>query len=344
MNRYLRRTAHKPASPTMEPGAFSVPADALIAGTEKALWVRADAAPQWQRLVRVPGFSCIAASADGQVLYVGTENGQMWRSVDGGMQWQPTARGSRLPWPEGDEPLERVDIHPQDPLQVYAVGRTGLYHSRDGGAAWQRLTQDLPLVPMCVAVDWNQPQNLWVGGLRRHLYHSDDGGRHWHLIEQDRLALRRGVTDIILSPHSSSHVYIAADDLYHTTDGGATWARLEGTWARDVYRRLTMSPADPRYLYVTIAAEPWQLYVSHDSGQTWTLSLGFPSDISDMGGVVADPHAALVAYAATRERGVVRTGDGGLTWHDWNDAHLTAQDEIYDLRRVSSPRHDTTLL
>ena len=85
----------------------------------------------------------IDSSADGQVIVAAEHNGQVFRSMDGGLTWSPltiTIGGAPV-----DESWYRLQI--SDDGQVIAlvgnafgrpVGGTGIYISRDGGANWTK--------------------------------------------------------------------------------------------------------------------------------------------------------------------------------------------------------------
>jgi hypothetical protein len=84
------------------------------------------------------------------VTFAGYQNGNLWRSTDGGATW--SALGSELPAVS----VYDIAIHPSNPNLVYAATEVGLFASEDGGATWWPTNQG----PANVAVQ----ELFWMGG------------------------------------------------------------------------------------------------------------------------------------------------------------------------------------
>jgi photosystem II stability/assembly factor-like uncharacterized protein len=88
------------------------------------------------------------ANADRKRIYVGTENGGLFRSTDGGNTWSPNISSSILP----GHTITRLETHPQNADLVYATianfGHSHLYRSKDGAHTWEDADKgQLPDVP-----------------------------------------------------------------------------------------------------------------------------------------------------------------------------------------------------
>lgn len=88
------------------------------------------------------------ASADRQRIYIGTENGGLFRSSDGGKNWSPNISSSILP----GHTITRLESHPNDANLLYAsvanFGHPHVFRSRDGGDHWEDIDKgQLPDVP-----------------------------------------------------------------------------------------------------------------------------------------------------------------------------------------------------
>ena len=88
------------------------------------------------------------APADSKRVYVGTENGGFFRSLDGGDTWSPNLSSSILP----GYTITRLESSPNDAKLIYATlanfGHSHVFRSRDGGSTWEDVDRgQLPDVP-----------------------------------------------------------------------------------------------------------------------------------------------------------------------------------------------------
>src|SRR5205823_6642374 len=88
------------------------------------------------------------APADPKRIYVGTENGSIYRSLDGGDTWSGDISSAELP----NFKVTRLQSKPDNADQVIAVvgnfGKSHVYRSLDGGLTWQDVDNgQLPDVP-----------------------------------------------------------------------------------------------------------------------------------------------------------------------------------------------------
>src|ERR1700753_4359648 len=132
---------------------------------------------------------------DTSTYYAGAASGGIWKSTDGGEQWQPIF---------DDQPVAAIGalaVAPSDPNIVWAgtgeawairasvVGGYGVYKSTEAGKTWTNM--GLPEAGRIgrVIVDSNDVNNVWVCALGRMtgpqktkgVYHSTDGGKNWNL-------------------------------------------------------------------------------------------------------------------------------------------------------------------
>ena len=133
-------------------------------------------------------------------------NGAILRSTDRGATWQV----SRLPFKNGGNMPgrgmgERLAIDPHDPSHVFygAEGGNGLWRSTDHGATWARVTA-FPNVGNHVA----DPAD--TSG-----YSSQNQGLTWVTFDDVSRDVYVGVAD-------------KQNNVYRSTDGGTTWARVPG--------------------------------------------------------------------------------------------------------------------
>ncbi len=121
------------------------------------------------------------------VIWVGTDDGQVQVTRDGGAHWSNvTEHVHGLPsWGR----IESIDLSPDNPGEAYiAVNRhfSGdpkpyLYRTADFGASWQSLTGDLPAMYAHVLRRDTRNPHMFYAGLENGLYVTWDDGAHWYL-------------------------------------------------------------------------------------------------------------------------------------------------------------------
>jgi photosystem II stability/assembly factor-like uncharacterized protein len=161
-------------------------------------------------------------------VYIGVEEGGVWRSPDGGDSWESLNEG--LYW----------DVHTVIPAasgsDLYATTGAGFHFSADAGAHWQHVpTAHRYTVPLLAAsaglftVAAAGPPPSWVNGVNGAVYRSRDGGRSWRRLE-DGLPqpLDRMAAGLIQDDDGRICAGVGTRVLV-SEDGGETWrAAAEG--------------------------------------------------------------------------------------------------------------------
>ena len=128
-----------------------------------------------------------------------------------------------------------------------------------------------------------------------------------------------------LDPYASKHMYLGAHyGFFRSTDGGASWTRLNGNGGITktlVATSISISPRDARTVYVTGynigSGNATGIYVTHDDGSNWqNLATGGAGNLPDPRVLFvtagwADP---AESYAYTIDYGLYRTLDRGAHW------------------------------
>lgn len=144
--------------------------------------------PQWQAIKPSVGahISAIAvARGDSNVVWVGHENGRIYRTL--------TGTGAQPAWQRvdavGPKPLSAqrfctcITIDPADPRVVYvAFGgyvSANIWVTRDAGATWMNLGAGLPAAPVrAIAVHPRRPRLVYIG-TEVGVFASEDAGATW---------------------------------------------------------------------------------------------------------------------------------------------------------------------
>ncbi len=226
--------------------------------------------------------------ASSNILYLGTTGGGgLYRSTDSGATWSATSINTSL---TGISP----DAHHAG--MVYVTSNDGkIYKSTDSGVTWTALTGSLPSGfnrLLNVAVDPNNSSVLWGTGegscldSNRNaficgLVQSTDGGKTWQAISSVKGWFKNVVVD-----SRNGNIYAGGQDdtqatasqalAVKSTDGGKTWTKTT-TGMTKFSAEVHLDPENAATLYIEQAnliadlGPGGGVYVSTDSGTTWTL-------------------------------------------------------------------------
>jgi photosystem II stability/assembly factor-like uncharacterized protein len=238
---------------------------------------------------------------DGETIYVGTANGQILRSRDGGQTW--TAGGD----PDREPTILKAD--PRDAATVWAAGLDGRIHkSTDGGDTW------LPLPGLAIgdiffdlAFSPSSPATVYAGGNldrqhpRAQVVRSLDSGTGWTAAQDGLL----GSADVSLAvdPLHPETVYTVTDrdgDIYRTVDGGSTWSVINSAFHDRNVQLLAAAPSGALYAAVQFD----NVYESEDGGLTCSPLGERPTPFSATS-LAADPVDPCRVYAGTEDRGLL---------------------------------------
>jgi photosystem II stability/assembly factor-like uncharacterized protein len=277
--------------------------------------------------------------------FVAAASGGVWKTTNASTTWTPVFDG------EGSYSIGCVTIDPTNPLVVWvgsgennsqrSVGYgDGVYKSVDGGTSWKKVGLDksehigkIVVHPKDGKVVYVAAQGpLWAPGGDRGLYKTTDGGATWNrILDIDE---NTGVSDIVMDPRDPEvliassyqrrrHVWTLINGgpgsgLHKTTDGGASWTKLENGLPKDVDMGrigLAISPAKPDVVYALIEAQNKEsgLYASVDGGTNWEKR-GDHNPVSPQyyQEIVADPADADRIYSMDTFMQV--SEDGGKTF------------------------------
>ncbi|MDH7492525.1 MAG: hypothetical protein QHH44_01440 [Candidatus Saccharicenans sp.] len=190
-----------------------------------------------------------------QTYYVLTASGGLWKTVDGGIHFEPIFEKY------GNQSLGYLAIAPSNPNILYlgtgepihsraAYHGNGVWKSTDAGKTWTNVGLEKSYFINKIEVDATNPDIVYVAAegklyddtdqdCERGLYKSIDGGKTWQRV----LDLKdRVVGDFVLDPNNSQVVIAAGYKVYRrtwtfldrqpgnylwkTTDGGQTWKKL----------------------------------------------------------------------------------------------------------------------
>ncbi|HLL73234.1 MAG TPA: YCF48-related protein [Pyrinomonadaceae bacterium] len=124
------------------------------------------------------------------------------------------------------------------------------------------------------------------------------------------------VRELVVDPSNPQHLYLGTIDgqIYQSTDGSRTWARLANFSRPGIYiDHIIIDPRDPKIIYVAAHKhkEPGGFFKSTDGGQTWRESVELKTEaLHSLAQSPSDPSILIVGS----NKGVYRSSDSGDTW------------------------------
>lgn len=124
------------------------------------------------------------SAKDPKVIWVGTDDGLIQRTSDGGLHWANVTPKAIPEWGR----VEQIEASPFDPNSAYVAidchetddNRPYVLKTRDGGATWQAIDRGLPQdAPAHVVREDPNREGLLVLGTDTGLFYSTDDGGSW---------------------------------------------------------------------------------------------------------------------------------------------------------------------
>ncbi len=281
---------------------------------------------------------------DPDVLYVGTYNAGIYKSIDGGISWKPAHHG-----------LERAAIisliiDSTNSHTLYAgTSWGGTYKTQDGGDHWRAINEgvgDPSGGRSRVIIDPEDNRHLF-STTEHQLYESHDEGETWNRIQESPCP--HAVINLVIHP-SESQTLIAAtwqteecgdSGIYLSEDGGKTWeySELEQDARAEPQHLLVNDNHSGSIVYATAntVEDGEMLFISTDGGRSWSRS-----NLNDSCTALAiHPQDESVAYCATRsDNRLLKTSDAGRTWQELIKPEAGSVGEI----TFRTPEQSTLLL
>lgn len=267
-------------------------------------------------------------------IYAGSGAGYV--STDGGDTWQPLGPG--LPISTWQVGVKDISIDPLQTNRLYAATQRGVYQSEDGGATWFKSDYGLGgVLPTSLAVSPFDPQTVYAATLGADIVKTTDGGQTWHKINIPWL---EWTSNLATDPFIDERLYEGGScigDILISPNGGSTYHTVRLTLpvtytssSAICANSIVPNPHRAGHILAGVAIplgpvhSTWHggIYVSEDYGEHWQwVEIGHV--IRPVTSLVYDPVNSLIVYAGTEGGELLKSGDGGATWHTvsiWNGA------------------------
>jgi photosystem II stability/assembly factor-like uncharacterized protein len=226
----------------------------------------------------------------------------IWRSLDGGDNWELLSNG--LPSPSSTNGRIGLAVSPADPDYVYASyvnhpgNLMGFWRSTNGGDNWEsRLVS---------------PGSGSFSGFGWYF------GRIW------------------THPGNREMVYFGDVDMWRSTDGAAHWNEISGSMHVDMHG-LYIDPGNPSYM---VCGNDGGIFLSSNGGSSWTKSYDLP--ITQFYAITIDKLTPHRLYGGTQDNSTPRTlggqyddwdvifyGDGFYTNIDFTNSNIIYAEAQY---------------
>lgn len=238
---------------------------------------------------------------DPNVYYAGAASGGIWKTTDGGINWQPifdnydvssigalavAPSNPNIVWAGTGEPFIRSHI---------SIGN-GVYKSTDAGRTWRRMGLEESGRIGRIVIDPDNPDVVFIAAQghsygpqqQRGVFHTRDGGETW-----DRVLFvdeNTGAIDVVMDLTNPRVLFAATwqllirtwgresggpgSGLHVSRDGGSTWTKLQGNGlpTRTIGKiGLAIAPSNPNRVYALIETGDGVPYKGQptDNGELW---------------------------------------------------------------------------
>jgi photosystem II stability/assembly factor-like uncharacterized protein len=262
-------------------------------------------------------------------LYLGTANGWIYESHDGGSEWKRLARVGK----RDDLVLDSILVDPLKPNRIlvgaWVLGSPdgGIFVSNDGGVTWAAEKAMEGQSIRALTMSPSDPNTI-VAGTLKGVYKSTDGGNQWTLISPEGSQELHEVESIAIDPGDPKTIYAGTWHLpWKTTDGGANWSSIKQGLIEDsdVFS-IIVDPKQPNEMYLSACSG---IYKSETSGALFHKIQGIPSTARRTRVLMQDPQHLNIVFAGTTE-GLWRTVDSGKTWARTTGPEVIVNDVYVD--------------
>ncbi len=296
---------------------------------------------------------------------------ELFRSTDGGATWSLISNAYTQPFKiHADQ--HGFDFVPGNQNAFYLGNDGGAYKSTDGGASFTNLNQTLSLSQFYrgaahptnitsaiggaqddgalsyenalgwfrslggdgayVAVDFNNPNNVYMSTQNLNIFRSTTGPRGTFAaansgIPNEQQENRQFIAPIAMDPTNPQVLYAGTTKLYRTANGASSWTATNGQdlsgagTSRTSISAIAVAPSNPATIYVgtgSSSAGASKFWVTTDTGTTFTnRTTGLPNRF--MTSIAVHPtnsQTAWVTVSGFDTGHVWKTTNSGQTWTD----------------------------
>jgi photosystem II stability/assembly factor-like uncharacterized protein len=255
-----------------------------------------------------------AISYNGQVMLVGVQNGQLYKTTNGGTNWSTTT-------PVGGSPdWYTASIASDGATMLAGVYGGRLYRSTDTAANWSETQPAGNTTANWYTTSMSADGTIMLAGiLNSRLYLSTNSGSSWSQVQPAGDANKAWSVSSVSSDGTIMIAGVQNGRLYRSTNSGGAWSEIQPIGNSDGYwTNLSMS-ANGQIILAGI--QNGRLYLSTNSGGAWaeTRPAGDTNQRWYMSGMSADGQQILIGNGAR----IYFSGNAGSSWSETQPAGNT---------------------
>ena len=287
---------------------------------------------QWETQPIFTGemISIVVDPYDSDIVYVGTRDAGVYKTIDGGISWKPARNGLTY------FPIRTLIADPQNNGTLYAgTDYDGIYKTTDAGASWTKQSDDIDstFIVYALVMDPADTSTLFAGlagGVALvigNVFKSTDGGATWTCMDngipryRENSSYTNGILSLALDPTNSSIVYAGTqyDGVFMSSDGGANWTAINngvpetGEYLQSI-DALAVNPHDHGlYAIIEGLGNGYHLFDTDDESWCKISTTTYPCSGSH---IHYDPTDASIVHVSGGLSGQhIMSMDGGVTWN-----------------------------
>ncbi len=199
--------------------------------------------------------AAVISPQDCTVIYLGTSDDGVFRSLDGGERWQQVSKLNA-------RNIFSLAVSPQNCYQVFAGTNRGLHMSLDGGDSWQMITEVGSDQVSSVAFSLLN-SNCIYAGTKAGIFESRDGGASWQVVNKGLVHM--WVMSIATSSDGTIYAGTSGGGVYKKKSNQSTWQSSNSGFTRK-FSSLSLAVQDDNLIYAGTAAG---IFRSQNGGKSW---------------------------------------------------------------------------
>ena len=258
-------------------------------------------------------------------IYCGSDGG-IFQSTDNGDNWTNLSSGLQIM-----QFYQMASTEADTNIMMGGSQDNGCYY-RNSSGTWNHI---LGGDGMNVVIDPTNPNIVYYSWQNGGIHLSYNGGNSGSNISSSPRSVENGawVTPFVLDPNNSLTLYAGYENVWKTTNRGASWTSISNFSGSNTLRQLAVAPSNSNYIYT--CTDDNQIRRTTNGGNTWALvNSGLPNRvITDIEIHPSYPDSVWVSCSGYFINSkVFVSGDAGATWTNLsvNFPNLPVNDLAYD--------------